>query len=591
MSEAGDHPVTAPARRRRAILVADVVDSVAMMEADEVGVIGRWRAFITTLTESLLPAHGGRLVKSLGDGILAEFPDPAQAVSCAFAMHRDLAVHGESAQSIGIRVGIHIADVFVEDYDVFGDGVNIAARLADLGGSGDTIVTAGVRDCIPAAARAAIEDLGEQRLRNRQRAVRAFRVWPPTALARFDAAPGTRNQGRPAIAVLPFRVLSTEDAHRHLGDGFAEEAVSALSRQADLFVVSRLSSLAFRDHNPGLERIGSALAAQYLVSGCLHGAGPKLILLVELSGVRGGEVLWSGRYEVDGIEPFVGLSRLAQTVVAAIVEIVRERELHSARTGNVHQLDAYGLTLRGFDLMHCPSQEQFLLAKPVLEMAIERNPVAPAPRAWLANWYVFSVATGRSANPSRDAAIAGELTDRALQREPANAQLLAVDALVRGWMNGDLEAAGKQAALAVECNAREPLAWLFQGATWAWREEGAQAVRSVELALSLSPAGPIRYYFCSLAASAHLVAGQYARAIELAKASLLQNPWHTPSLRVLAMALELSGDGEAARRAMRRLMRLEPALTVGGYAARYPGRDSPHGRRFCLALRAAGLPA
>ena len=578
-------------RRRRAILIADLVGSVAMIEADEEGAIGRWLAFMATVTDGLLPVHGGHLVKSLGDGFLADFPDSARAVACAFAMQQELRSAGETPKRMRLRIGIHVAEVYVEDYDVFGDGVNVAARLAELAGnSGGTILSAEARDQITSGLDASVEDLGEQRLRNRQRAVRAFRVWP-AGDASTVPAPLERTHGRPSIAVVPFRVLSTDPGHELLGDGLAEETIAALSRVADFFVVSRLSSMAFRDRMPGLRNIGEVLGVRYVVSGSLRIEQGRAALLAELADAVSSQVLWSERLSGSLVDIFAMQTELARAVVGHIAPFVRTLELRRARIAGWEHLDAFGLTLRGIELMHCAARQDFLQAREALERAIARDPTSPTPYAWMAKWYVLRVAIGASTDRAEDAAAAQTFTQHALERDAGDSLALAVDALVCAWMKHDLEMAGRRVEQALAANPNESLAWLWDGTTRAWRGDGDAAVVSAERALSLSPLDPLMYYFCSLASTANVVGERYPRAIELARRSLRENQSHPPSLRTLAVAQELSGDHEGAVQTVDRLRAVEPALTVREFAERYPGRDSAHAGQFAAALRAAGLPA
>ena len=530
-------------------------------------------------------------MKSLGDGILAAFTDCVGAVACAFEMHRELAAIGGPTRSMRIRIGIHIADVYVEAYDVFGDGVNVAARLSELAGAaGGTIVSAQARDQITSGLDAAVEDLGEQRLRNRRQAVRAFRVWPVSGDP-VSAPPLARTHGRPSIAVVPFRVASDSDGHAFLGDGLAEETIIALSRVADLFVVSRLSSMAFRDRPFGVRRIGSMLGVEYVLSGSLRSSGRRAVLVAELADVQSDQVLWGERFDGDLMDIFSAQADLARMVAERVAPFVRSHELRRAKISRPEDLDAFGLTLRGIELMHRASRDDFLLAGSAFGRAIARDPTSATPHAWLAKWHVMRYAMGISANPATDADAALRHADQALVRDAGDSLALAVDALVSAWIRRDLDAAEHRLIQALEANPNEPLAWLWDGTTKAWRGNGEDAVRSAERALSLSPLDPLMYYFCSLAGTANMVAGRYPRAIELAARSLRENQTHTPSLRTLAISLQLAGDHHAAKDAVRKLRALEPNLTVRDFADRYPGRESQQGPRFAQALREAGLPA
>jgi tetratricopeptide (TPR) repeat protein len=301
--------------------------------------------------------------------------------------------------------------------------------------------------------------------------------------------------------------------------------------------------------------------------------------------------LWSERFEGDLADVFAMQGELARKVAQSVAPFVRSIELRHARITSFEQLDAYGITLRGIDLMHRLSQEDFLLAHRAFEAAIERDPVSPAPHAWLAKWHVMRMAVGASENPAADSEAATACAERALVCDPDDALALAVGALVAAWSRHDLGAAEGRLAQALTANPNEPLAWLWSATTHAWRGRGAEAVRCADLALSLSPLDPLNYYFNSLASTANLIGERYERAIELAERSLRENCLHTPTLRTLAAAQVLSERMEQARETVRRLRELEPGLTVAAFKARYPGRDSPQAERFAAALLAAGLPA
>ncbi len=578
-------------RQRRAILVAEMRDPVAMMERDEEGTVARFRAFLMHATAEVVPTHAGRsMLKVPADGLIAEFPEAIQALQCAFELHHELARFNASpaSPSLGMCVGIHVAEVIVETFNVLGDGVNVAARLAELANAGETIVSVQLRDELTSGVDCAMEDLGELRLRSRERAVRAFRVWP-TAASPQALAPVLRTHGRPSIAVVPFRVAAAADAV--LGDGLAEEIIAALSRVADFFVVSRLSSMAFRGRAYGPQGIGELLGVQYVVSGNLQTDGRRALLVAELADARDGRVLWSERMEGSLVDLFAMQADLARRIVARVAPFVRSVELQRARITSLDQLDAFGLLMRGIELMHKASADDFRRAQEVLEASIRRDPTSPLPYAWLAKWHVLRIVTGVSPDSDADSRTAADLADRALGRDPGDPVALAVSALVDGWSRHDLDAAEARLGQALSTNPSEPLAWLWNAITHAWRGRGEEAVRCADLALSLSPLDPMLYYFHSLAGTAHLVAENYARAIELSEASLRANALHTPSLRCLAVALVLSGRMEAARQVMGRLREMEPRLTVAGFSERYPGRDSIHAARFAAALAAAGLPA
>ncbi len=581
-------------RQRRAILVAEISDSVAMMERDEERTVERCRAFLSHATSQTIPTHAGRsMLKIPADGFIAEFADAVQALQCAFELHADLARFNArlAAPSLGMRLGLHVAEVIVEAFNVLGDGVNVASRLAELGNPGETIVSAQVRDQLTNGVEASVEDLGEQRLRNRERAVRAFRAWPPAQSSLWIPSRAVQAHGRPSIAVIPFELRSDDTRFDSVGDGLADHVIAALSRMADFFVISRLSTMAFRRAPLGVRRIGELLGVQYVLSGSVQTNYPRALLMAELVDTREGRIVWSERFQGDLADVFAMQGELTRKVVHSVAPFVRSLELKRARISNFEQLDAYAITLRGIEFMHRLAPEDFSKARSAFETAISRDPVSPYPHAWLAKWHVLRVANGASEDPVRDSAAATACAERALACDAEDALALAVSGHVLARSQYDLAAAEERLAQALKANPNEPLAWLWTGINHAWRGRGEEAVECSERALSLSPLDPMIYYFNSLASTAHLLAGNYERSLALSEQSLRENCLHTPTHRTLAAAQVELGRVPEARETVRRMLELEPGLTVGAFRARYPGRDSAGGERFMAALLAAGLPA
>ena len=587
-------PAILEPRQRRAILVAEMSDSVAMMERDEERTVERCRTYLAHVTAQTIPTHAGRsMLKIPADGFIAEFAEPVQALKCAFELHAELARFNANlaAPSLGMRLGIHVAEVIVEAFNVLGDGVNVAARLAELANPGETIVSAEVRDQLTSGVDASVEDLGEQRLRNRERAVRAFRMWPPAQTSMPSTSAAVQAHGRPSIAVIPFELRSDDARFASIGDGLADDVIAVLSRMADFFVISRLSTTAFRRAPLGVRRIGELLGVQYVLSGSVQTAYPQALLMAELADARDGRIIWSQRFQGDLADVFAMQGALARDVVRSVAPFVRSLELQRARITNFDQLDAYAITLRGVELMHKSVLEDFMRARSAFDTAIARDPVSPRPHAWLAKWHVLRVLIGSSENPAADMDAATACARHALACDADDALALAVDAFVAAWSRHDLDAAEQRLAQALAANPNEPLAWLHSGITHAWRGRGDEAIRCTDRALSLSPLDPMMYYFNALAGMANLVGERYERAIELSSLSLRENRLHTPSLRTLAAAQVLSGRPDDARETMRTLRELEPGLTGEVLRVRYPGRASPHAERFIGALIAAGLPA
>ena len=431
-------------RRLRAVLFVDVVDSVRLIQHDQEGTIQRWRKFTSDVSADDLTRFRGRLVKMQGDGMLLEFESAVDAVECAIAMQARIE-RGEAGipreQRIRLRMGVHLADVIVDDIDLYGDGVNLAARLRDLGGPEEIVISAAIRDHLTNGLGVTLEDLGERPLKGIARPVRAFRVWPSSLLPHPAADRPRRTGGRPSIAVLPFRNLSGDPAHNFLGDLIAEAVIGDLSRLTDLFVISRLSTTPFRDRLYEPRNVADVLGVRYVLSGTIQTSGMRTRLMAELTEAELGHVIWSERFDGSLGDIFELQDRLSQEMAKRVVPFVRQLELERTRFKRPEDLTAYERTLRAIDHMHRSSREDLDHARTMLEAAILAEPEYVAPRAWLAHWYVRRVGQGWSPDPQQDRIEANRYAASALDLDDKDPWALSVYGLVAAYLNKDLETA------------------------------------------------------------------------------------------------------------------------------------------------------
>jgi adenylate cyclase len=533
------------------------------------------------------------MVKVTGDGMLIEFPTVGDAVACALAMQSRMA-HASAGLNedlhLRLRIGINPTDVIADELDLYGDGVNLAARLMSLGDPGDIVLSTAARDQITDGLGMQIEDLGERSVKGVERPVRTFRVWPPDT----DATPGLarrkRSGERPSIAVLPFRNVSARLEDEYVGDMIAEDLIGQFSRSTDLVVISRLSTTPFRHRHYEPRHVAELLGVRYILSGTMQTSGSRVRLAAELTESAAGNVIWAERYEgtLDGI--FDLQDRLSEDIARRVVPYVRQIELERARAKRPENLTAYERTLRAIDHLHRNSPDDLHQARELLEAAIGSDPLYAAPHACLAFHHVRLVGQGWSTDVAHDTAEANRHADAAMARDATNPWVLSVGGLVAGYLNKEPDTAIVQFDRALTINPSEASAWVWSTAAHAWKGNGEEAVRRAPRAIELSPFDPNMYSFTSMAGTAHLVAGQYDRAIDFARRSLRHNRMFASTHRVLTMALALSGRVDEAREAAAELMRLEPTLTVARFAQRYPGRDSPHAATLARALALAGVP-
>jgi adenylate cyclase len=580
------------ARALRAVLVVDIVESVRLIERDEEGVVARWLGFVDHIERDVLPAGGGRLVKQLGDGLLAEFRDALAAVRAAFAIQeasrRANAGLGEEQQML-LRIGIELSDVIIARHDVYGHGVNVATRLAALAGPGETVVSGHVRDQLTVALDAEIEDLGECFLKHIEGGVRAYRIGPPGP--RLLLQPGLSLADLlPTVAVIPFTPRNVSQEHHVLGEVLAEEIIRDLSRSPDLNVISRLSTTVFRGREASLAEINAHLNADYVLSGVFQLGDRRLVLDVELAEAKSARIVFSRRLHGGFAEIVVGEQEIAHQVVGDVRTAVMAREIERVRAQALPTLKSYSLLMAAIALMHRLSPGEFEKAHALLQTLIERASRQSIPHAWLAMWYVLRVQQGWSANPQQDAKLALRCTQQALDTDGSSLALTA-DGLVRTTLSKQFDLAEKSYSLALETNPNEHLAWLLKGTMHAFRGEGKLAVLHTHRALELSPLDPLRYYYDSLASTANLAAKNYDEALKLAQRSLCANKTHTSTLRAMAIAQWQLGRPEDARRTVQQLLELEPDLTISRYLERTPAAEFETGREWSTALRHAGVPA
>ncbi|HET7731278.1 MAG TPA: adenylate/guanylate cyclase domain-containing protein [Usitatibacter sp.] len=581
-------------RRLSAVLFVDLMDSVRLIQADPEGTVARWRDFVAAASREDLPAARGRMVKHTGDGMLLEFESIVDGVRCALALQSRIE-RGNAGlapeRQLHLRMGAHVADVIVDDIDLYGDGVNLAARLMALGGPGEIVISSVVRDQLSDGLGLTVEDLGERNLKGMQRPVRAFRAWPAAAAVSQAAIDRRRRLGdRPSVAVLPFRTVPSPGAHDFLGDLLAEELIGHLSRLTDLFVISRLSTTPFRDRLYEPRDVGEVLGVRYVLSGSILVSGTNIQVMAELTEADVGQVIWSERFRGTVADLFDILGKMAPDIAKRVVPHVRQRELQRARSKGTETLTAYERMLRGVDHFHRSSREDLQESRRMLEAAIRSEPSYAIPYAWLAQWYVRHVGQGWTTDARGDAAEARRLSAEAMVRDDTSSLVLTVAGLVSGYLDKDLQTSIGLFDRALQINPSEVSAWGWSTGAQAWLGEGVEAMRRSHRAMDLSPFDPRMYTFITTAAMAHIVGGQYEKSVELCRWSLRLNRMYTATHRSLVIALTLAGRVDEASKAAADLMSLEPALTVARFRERYPGNRSPHADTMCEALATAGVP-
>jgi len=582
-------------RPGRGLVVIDLVESVSHFERDESGTAARWHAVVCEV-ERVLPDFAGRLVKSLGDGLLLDFDSAGTAVACALQVTGILdrmAGSGERAQPLAVRIGVHEADVLADHRDIYGNGVNLCSRLASLAGPGEIVASAQVRDVLVDSVDARFDDLGECFLKHVAGPVRAFRLTPVQSGGSAPAPSEDRSPHsplQPMLAVFPLLTPPDDTAHPLLGRVLADEVNAALSVSRDLSVISRMSvnGLAGRALDPKACR--DLLGAHYVLGGAVRAHGDRLVVLPELIDTRDGRVMWADtlRGRIDDL--LAGDGDLVHRLVVQVRSAVLLNEVARARFQPLPSLESYALLMGGIALLHRASREDFQRSYLLLDALRERHARQASLHAWIAKWHVLNVAQGWSADPLDDTRRARDAAHRAIDLDDRNSVALAIDGLVNTSLLKRLDVGMQRYEAAVEANANDGLAWALKGTLHAFRGEPQPAVQGTRRALGLSPLDPLRYFYETLAATAELSAGHWDEVIALATRSLRGNRSHTSTWRSLAIAQVESGRTEAARASVAQLLRLDPGFTVERYRSWTPSIDFDSGRRWADALERAGVP-
>jgi adenylate cyclase len=363
-------------RRLAAILAADVAGYSRQIEVDEEGTLGRLRILRAEIIDPKIAGHRGRIVKTTGDGLLVEFSSVVDALRCAAEIQAAMAESNAGAPTdrrIDLRIGIHQGDIVVEDGDIFGDGVNVAARLEGLAEPGGICVSARVQEDVSGRLDIAFEDMGEQALKNIARPVRAYRVVAATGSAFARARPALALPDKPSIAVLPFANMSGDPEQEYFADGMVEEIITALSRIRWLFVIARNSSFIYKGQAIDVKQVGRELGVRYVLEGSVRKSGQRVRIMGQLINATSGAHLWADRFDGSLEDVFDLQDKVAISVAGVIEPTLQAAEAARSVNRPTKDLDAYDLYVRALPRWVSWEKDLVLEGLNLLEQAIERH--------------------------------------------------------------------------------------------------------------------------------------------------------------------------------------------------------------------------
>jgi adenylate cyclase len=576
-------------RRLTTILAADVVGYSSLVERDEDRTLARLKALRRELIEPLIAEHQGRVVKLMGDGALCEFASVVDAVRCAVLIQQGTAEReGDTPEGerIRLRIGVNLGDVIREaDGDLYGDGVNIAARLEQLAEPGGVVVSGTVYDHLQGKLGRDLEYLGERQLKNIGRPIRVYR------LTGGRAAPAERPAlplpDRPSIAVLPFDNMSADPEQEFFADGITEDLITALSGLKEFFVIARNSSFTYKGKAVDVREVGRALGVRYVLEGSVRRGGRRLRITAQLVEAATGRHLWADKYDGASKDVFDLQDRITADVVGAIEPSVQRAEIERARRKRPDSLDAYDRYLRA--LPHAwasaPGEPEKALAH--LDEALARDPGYAAAHG-LAAWCHQQRFVRYTRDPAdREAAL--RHARAALATGTDDPAALALGALVVAISERDYATASGAVRRALAINPSSALGWGVAAIVSAFAGDYAAALDRAARAIRLNPLDPLRYHPELAVTVTEFFLGRYAEAAQAAARTVQAAPSFPIGYAMLAASLLRAGRTEEARTAARRLLATQPAFRAG-WIGHIGHPDPAEVDRLCATLREAGVP-
>jgi adenylate cyclase len=551
-------------RRLAAIFAADVAGYSRLMGADEEGTLERLKALRRELIDPTIAAHRGRIVKTTGDGLLVEFASVVDAVRCAVEMQQAMPGRntGIAADTrIELRIGINLGDVIVEGDDLYGDGVNIAARIEALADAGGVFVSNTVHDHVRDRLPFAFEDLGEQQVKNIARPVRVYRVRDVRAAESTPAPapPALSLPDKPSIAVLPFQNMSGDPEQEYFADGMVEEITTALSRIRWLFVIARNSSFTYKGQAVDVKQVGRELGVRYVLEGSVRMGGGRVRITAQLIEAESDAHLWADRFDGSLEEVFELQDNVASSVAGVIESAVQVAEIRRSAERPTGDLTAYDLYLRALPDCLSWDDERVRAALDRLEQAIERDPqFGPALGfAAVCHHHLGRYGQGKGPEAHRQAAL--DLAHRALQASPGDAGVIANAAHIFGSLGEDIKPAIALIERALELNPSHVRGWGVSAWLRMWAGQPDIAVEHWQASIRLSPrhrnlTEPVLFGL------AHFFGRRFDDAITLFLTALAHMPRNPEVHRYLAACYALTGRLEEARQMLDRLRTITPVV-------------------------------
>jgi adenylate cyclase len=566
-------------RRLAAILAADIAGYSRLMGTDEGGTLQALKAIRAELIDPTIAAHNGRLVKTTGDGLLVEFGSVVDALRCATEVQARMAERNTAVPAdkrIEFRIGINMGDIVVEDGDIFGDGVNVAARLEGLAEPGGICVSVRVQEDAIGKLDLVFEDLGEQALKNIARPIRAYRLATGPVATTVQETPALALPDKPSIAVLPFANMSGDPEQEYFADGMVEEIITALSRIRWLFVIARNSSFIYKGQAIDVKQVGRELGVRYVLEGSVRKASGRVRITAQLIDALTGTHLWADRFDGSLEDVFELQDKVASSVAGVIEPTLQAAEIRRSGDRPTSELTAYDFYLRALAHWGSRSREHTVQALDLLEQAIAIDPHYGPALSWAAMCHMTLVRDGWAEEPEASRRKGIDLARRALGAGENDPRILvnAANALATfgdatGTFGEDIGAMIGLVDRALALNPSYARGWFVSGLLRVFAGQHDLAIEHVETSLRLSPR-ELTGTPLSLVGLAYLFKHQFEEAAAKLLLAIQDHPSFPSSYRHLAVCYAYMGRLDEARAIVARLRTITPEVVPSNLPFRKP---------------------
>jgi len=578
-------------RRLTAILAADIAGYSALMGADDARTVRDLKGH-QAIVLPMIGGFDGRVIDTAGDGVLAEFASVVNAVECAVAIQSKMAERNaaiEPNKRMQFRIGVNIGDVIYDEVRIYGDGINVAARLEGIAEPGGISISEDAWRQVLGKVAANFIDLGEQSLKNIARPVRVYRVQvgkkgvtPPTVAT-------LSLPDRPSIAVLPFQNIGGDPEQEYFADGIVEDIITALARMPWLFVIARNSSFTYKGRAVDLKQVGRELGVRYVLEGSVRSAGKRVRVTGQLIDAVTGAHVWAEQFDGDLKDVFDLQDHITSRVVGALAPKLEQAEIEYAKRKPTESLNAYDCYMRGLAGFHRGSRQSLTEAIHFFDRAIELDP-GFASAYGMAAWCCV-IRNNNGWLPNTEVERMTSLAKHAGRLGKDDPIALGVSGVVLAQVVGDLTAGAALLDRALTLGPNLAAVWHLSGWVRLYLGQAELAIDHMQRALRLNPLDPLHYAAQNGLAAAHFLAGQYDAAASWADRALHEQPNYTPAIRMAAASYALAGEIDKARSYMARVLKIDPTLRASNLKGLVPFRGSADAARYVDGLRRAGLTA